>query len=398
MPRGKLPRGMGGIFKRGGVWWIRYHHRGKQVRESSFSDNDKVAEKLLKKRHGEIGIGRFVGPDAERVTFEKLAGVIEDDYVTNKRATLNRAKTCLGHLREFFGQDWALSITGDRIMSYAAHRISEGAARATTRMELSILKRAFKLAVIRGFLPSMPVSVFPTIVVKNTRKGFFEKEQFLSVYRHLDEDMQPLAKFLYLLGWRRGEALGLEWRHVDLRAGVFRIEDSKNDDPRTIPYYALPELAEIIESQRKRATAVQRETGVIVTHVFFWSKTFGGREAGQPIKIFFKQWRAACRAAAIVRTPHDFRRTAARDLSRSGLSESVIMQLCGWRTASVFKRYRIVNEQDLATGLAKRAGLDAELESRAARARERAQGMRRSTEEAQSPRKAERGGGEFGRK
>jgi integrase len=57
------------------------------------------------------------------------------------------------------------------------------------------------------------------------------------------------------------------------------------------------------------------------------------------------------------RLVHDFRRTAARNLSRAGVAERVIMELCGWKTRSVFDRYRIVAEQDLADGLAKLARL-----------------------------------------
>jgi integrase len=53
-------RGMGRIFKRGPVYWIAYSYRGKEHRESSHSDNESQARKLLKKRIGETSTGTFL--------------------------------------------------------------------------------------------------------------------------------------------------------------------------------------------------------------------------------------------------------------------------------------------------------------------------------------------------
>jgi integrase len=47
------------------------------------------------------------------------------------------------------------------------------------------------------------------------------------------------------------------------------------------------------------------------------------------------------------RTPHDFRRTAARNLIRASVPQHVVMKLCGWKTDAMFRRYAIVDERDL---------------------------------------------------
>lgn len=51
-------RGMGGVFKRGPVWWIRHGRRGRKYRESSKSPDRAVAFALLKQR-SVTGIGGF---------------------------------------------------------------------------------------------------------------------------------------------------------------------------------------------------------------------------------------------------------------------------------------------------------------------------------------------------
>src|SRR6266568_2347729 len=51
---------------------------------------------------------------------------------------------------------------------------------------------------------------------------------------------------------------------------------------------------------------------------------------------------------------HDLRRSAARDFRRAGVSEGEIMRACGWGTRSMFDRYNIIDEADLASAVAKR--------------------------------------------
>ena len=344
-----MPRtGTGRVYQRGDVWWIDYSYRGQRHRESSGSTKKKDANALLKKRLGEMGSGRFIGSDAERVRFTDLAEMIETDYRVNGRRSIKRLQISLNHLREQFGDTRALDITTDRIRRYIAHRQEDGAANASIQKELAALKRAFNLAVQAGRLTRRPH--IPSMNVQNTREGFFEPDELERLIAELPEDVQPVVLFAALTGWRKGEVLALKWSAVDFDAGEVRLWKSKNDEPRVFPFRVLPPLVELLESQRERTRAVEREEGRIVAHVF--------HRNGRPIKSMRRAWDGACKRAGLEGWLfHDLRRTAVRNLERAGVPRSVAMKLTGHKTESVYRRYAIADSRALAEGVEKLAKL-----------------------------------------
>ena len=358
--RKKQPRGLGRVYARGGVFWIQYYFRGELHRESSHSKVEGDAVTLLKKRHGEMGLGRLVGPSVERTTFEDLAAMLVDDYQVNRRKSLDRAKLSIRHLREFFGPTHAMDITADRVSAYFRARL-EVAKPGTVRLERAALGRMFTLGARAGKVSQRPY--LPTIEVRNTRSGFFEEEDLKQVLRQLPADLRVLIEFVHLTGWRIGEAKGLLWRNVDFVGGTVRLDPgtTKNDEGRTFPFRALPRLEELIRDQREHTSTLEREGGRLIAHVF--------HRRGKRIQNFRVLWHRACERAGVQgRFVHDLRRTAVRNFERAGVSRSVAMKLSGHKTESVYRRYAIVSEADLADGVRKVAAMRAdESERRVAR-------------------------------
>ena len=114
-------KGIGRVFKRGSIWWIAFYHRGEEYRESSESESEFQAGKMLKDRLKRIGKRRFV-PNEDRLAFDDLVKDLVNDYQVNDRRSLCTALNHVRHLRGFFGMDRAVDIGSDGVKSYQAQR------------------------------------------------------------------------------------------------------------------------------------------------------------------------------------------------------------------------------------------------------------------------------------
>lgn len=342
-------RGMGYAYKRGNRWWICYYVRGKRYREATDAQNETQAGSLLKLRHGEAKSGKPFGPEVEKTTLGDLAKMLENDYAANGRKA-RVIKSPLAHLKRYFGEHCrAIDLTTDRITAYATERQAHGAANATINRSLAALKRAFTLAARAGKVSAKPY--VPMLVENNRRKGFLERSQYETLRAHLPDYLRPVIDTAFTTGWRiTSEILTRQKHHVDLDAGWLRLEpgESKNGEGRMFPL--TPELREVLQAQLESTRALEIETGQIVPWLF--------HHDGKPIKVFRRAWLTACKKAGISRAiPHDFRRTAVRNLERAGVPRSAAMAMVGHKTEAIYRRYAIADESMLKVGAEKLAAL-----------------------------------------
>ncbi|MFZ5572175.1 MAG: tyrosine-type recombinase/integrase [Thermodesulfobacteriota bacterium] len=326
---------MGSLYRRGEVWWIKYYRNGKPYRESANSTKKMVAKKLLERREGEIAQGKLPGVVFEKVTFDQLALDFLRDYRINQKKSLARAERSVEKLTEAFEGAAIVAITTIKINEYIENRLQEGAANATINRELAALKRILNLgkAQTPPLVDRLPY--IPMLKENNARKGFFEHGEYLAVRTAMPDFLQDIITFAYKTGWRISEIVGLTWNQVDRKQGIVRLEvgETKNNEARTI--YLDSELKALFQNRwAKRSN--------LMPYVFL------NRTGTDRVKRFDKAWKNACKDAKIgLRHFHDFRRTAVRNMVRSGIPERVAMMISGHKTRSVFDRYNIVNDTDL---------------------------------------------------
>lgn len=351
--KSRRARGTGGVFKPKGsrFWWVKYRSGGKWHYESSGSERKTDAQNLVADRIGDVRQGIAVTPEMGKITLAKgLDGVVTDYKLQNQRSIGHAERRIKKHILAWDGwrpETLMVTITMAKIQTYAVHRLGQGAQPASVNRELAIIRRAFSLAVIGKQLATKPH--IQMLAEDNVRTGFFEDAEFKAVREHLPVDLRGIVTLSYFTGWRiKSEILPLQWSQVDRDAKVIRLHvgTTKNNEGRTLPYGLLPELVEVVDAAWKEHERLQA-AGVVSPFVF-------PKPNGKERKDFRGAWEAATEAAGYPdKIQHDFRRTAVRNLVRRGVPDTVAMKITGHKTRSVFDRYDIGTEKDIAEGLSK---------------------------------------------
>ena len=333
--------GEGGLEKIGHIWYFTFYNlNGKQVRRSSKSPIKSVAIEMFQKAQEELRKG-IAPTSANKLKYEDLRSILVADYTDSGKLEMRGDEIVItgktGLLKALDGHFFDMNvqaITTDEIRKFIAKRKAEGVTGPAINRNLARLRRMFKLAQREGKISAMPY--FPMGKESEPREGFVERDEFEMLRAAMPTRLHPGLTFTYEVGCRTGAMKKVIWPWIKLDENEIHLPAGaiKNRNPITLPLSA--ELTGMLKKLFRTDDGPVFDT-----------------------TNFRREWIAACVKIGLVKktgeawyayeglTPHDFRRSAARNLIKAGVDETTAMKITGHKTAAMFRRYDIKTTDDL---------------------------------------------------
>ena len=352
----KRERGEGGLIKIRGCrfWYAQFYTDGRQIRVSTRTEVKEKAKKELRRLMGDTERGLIPENEVRRVRYSDLRAALLQNYVErgNKslQTTADGSETIWGlkPLDEFFDYKPSKNnepeksgvpltqITTDASREFARMRLDEGVSNDTVNGSLRLLRRMLNIA--HEDKKIQVVQKIRLLKSSPARKGFLAKEQFDSLVSFLPVNLKPLVTFLYYCGVRLGEAKQIEWRQVDLRGALIRLEEdqTKNSEARSVP------LPDVLVRMLKRIGPGEGSVFDATNLRKAWCKACVAAGLGTLTEV---EGKPDPRYTGLI--IHDLRRSAIKNLMNVGVNEKVAMEISGHKTRAVFDRYHIVDTEDV---------------------------------------------------
>jgi site-specific recombinase XerD len=317
------------MFKRGDIWWTCIRHNGRKIQKSLKTTNKKLAQSIEAKIRTEIVEGiyfeKLVGRNK---TFKDMMDRFMKEYAPKlARNTQISYVTSLKHLNLFFGGCKLLSISPKMISRYKVLRREEGAAPGSVNIELTMLSKAFSLAVKEWeWLNENPVAKVPNEKENSERDRWLTEEEEGKILANSPVRIREIVVFLLNTGLRIEECLSLEWSRVNLLRKTILIQKTKSGRPKTLPLNAT--ALEVL-NQRSTVKSIKND------YVFLSSN---GRKIFQsPLRTSF--YRVLNKVGIENFCIHDLRHTFATRLAQSGVDLYKISKLLGHKDIKMTQRY-----------------------------------------------------------
>lgn len=321
MARGK------GVYKRGGVWWIRYAGPDGRIRyESSGSSSNQVAEAKLIQRRKEVQEGK--DPVAVKKIGNRMFKELAEHYRTwaERQRCFRTKRGFIKQLVEAFANYPLQRFTTRLVEEYQSKSSTAGKSPATVNRHLTTLKHMFTKAVEWEMVEEEILKKVRRVkpFQENSRRlRYLSAQECQALVNACEPHLKPIVVTALHTGMRKEEILSLEWeRNVDLVHGFILLDKTKNGDRREIPI---------------NATFRRAMKGIV--HRVDSPYVFVDRE-GRRFKDVRRSFHSALRKTGIKDFRfHDLRHTFASQLVMAGVDITTVKELLGHKSLMMTLRY-----------------------------------------------------------
>jgi integrase len=347
-----------GVYKRGGVWWYKFHFAGRMIRESAKTESKTVARNAEKQRTRELEEGYNNIGDRRDERIQPISAIAKEylaEYKLKHRSGAF-ASYAVGHVVRHLGKRLAVDTSPDVVQQYQVARLREKASPKTVNEEVGILLRmlgergdAIRLMLKRE--KSLRLKVRPSI-----GKAYSESQKRALLSAAIPERVaaikaqsrspyiRPALELAFNAGMRDAEIRNLTWEQIDFEKRFLTVGHSKTDagEGRTIPLNNSL-LSALVDHSRWYT----KRFGSIMPDWHLFPGRVGKPERGKPrpldptlpVTSLKTAWKNVRERAGVTGRFHDTRHTLITELAETGAGDQTIMDIAGHVSRQMLSRY-----------------------------------------------------------
>ncbi len=322
---------MANITRRGkSQWRARVRCGGRSIGKTFASRDD--AERWATQTEEEIDKGMYSSrTEAERTTLDEALDRYEKEVTAHKRSAAGER----GEIRRLKSRPLAAkslaAIRGKDLADYIRQRQEDGVGANSVRIELALISHLYTVAASAWGMESLrnPVPLAKTARPKlprgRTRRLVGdEQSRLLEAATTYGGEIGPIITCAIETAMRRSEIAAMRWEHLDKRARVLLVPETKTE-PRRVPL----------------STAALGVLDGLVRRI-------DGQVWGMRPDSISQAFERVCAAAGIEGlTFHDLRHEAISRLFEKGLNPMEVAAISGHKTLQMLKRYTHLRAEDL---------------------------------------------------
>ena len=312
------------------VWQAHIRRRGFPAQVRTF-DSKAKAEAWASMIESEMARGMFVSrTEAEGTTLSEALDRYRNEVIPKKKQQAREDRRASAIAQHALARRPLASIHGKDVVAYIKTREAGGAGPNTIRLDLALLSHLFAIARKEWGMESLgnPVELVrkPKLPQGRTRRlEDGEEARLLEAAKAYGGEIQRLIPWAIETAMRRGEIAAMRWEHLDKKARVLLIPETKAGTPRRVPLSSKA-LAALEGLPRRIDGAVWNMRPDSISQAF----------------------ERVCKAADIEGlTFHDLRHEATSRLFEKGLNPMEVAAITGHKTLQMLKRYTHLRAEDL---------------------------------------------------